>query len=211
MTELNKLEDRPFEERVTEVDRWIFHYASEGSIGLLHPEVLKSVLSELGANFENLDGDGKKSLAQYSNKGKHLGMEQVWGSRRAEFKVWTEGWVEAYEKRTGKELPKVVFGDGVTGEKRPSKTEGMRSFLGELTAYASGCMDFPNLVKILITRRYNFGKSKDQSAEEGGRRKITFPGYNLSEKTGKEKPFAPASIPPEFPADAWDKIKSWRK
>ena len=211
MTELKNLKDMPFEERVTEIDRWVFTYASEGAIGLIDPEILKSVLSEVGANFENLDWDGRKSLSQYSNGGKHLGMEQVWGDHRAEFKAWTEAWVEDYEKRTGSQLPKVVFRDEATGEKRPSKTEGMRQFLGELTAYASGCMNFPNLVKILITRRYNFGKPKDKSSEEGGRRKITFPGYNLSQETGKEKPFAPASIPPEFPQDAWDKIKSWRK
>jgi len=211
MTELKDLKDRPFEERVAEVDRWVIAYASEGAIGLIDREILKSVLSEVGANFENLDQDGTKSLAQYSNKGKHLGTEQVWGARRAEFKAWTEAWVEDYERRTGRELPRVVFTDEITGEKRPSKTEGMRQFLGELTAYASGCLSFPELVKILITRRYNFGKPKDQSAEEGGRRKITFSGHNLSQETGKEKPFAPASFPPEFPLDAWEKIKSWRK
>jgi hypothetical protein len=211
MTEQQILKDRPFEERVTEIDHWILAYGSEGSIGLLNPEVLKSVLSEVGANFENLDEQGRKSLSQYSNKGKHLGMEQVWGSRRAEFKTWTETWVKDYETRTGRELPKLVFKDAVTGELGVSKTEGMRQFLGELTAYAAGSINFPNLVKVLIMRHYNFDKAKNVPSEEGGRRKITFPGYNLDKVTGKEKPFAPASIPPEFPQDVWDKILSWRK
>jgi hypothetical protein len=210
MVGTQEIDKRPFEERAAQVQRWIDNYASEGFFRLLHPEVLHSVLSELGADFENLDEEGRRSLAHYSNRGKHVGMEQVWGAKRAEFRTWCEKWVKDYEKDTGRKLPKIVFKDEETGERRPSQTEGMRQFFGEITAYAAGCMDFPSLARRLGARHYNFGRPKDKSEEEGGRRRITIPGYNLDEE-GKEKPFAPASIPPEFPPDAWDKMRSWKE
>ena len=199
MPELKDIKDRPFEERAAEVQRFIDYYSIEGDARLIHPEVLNSVLAELGAHFENIDEEGKRSLAHYSNRGKHVGMEQVWGARRAEFKAWAERWAAGYEISTRRELPGVNFTD------RSSKTEGMRQFLGELTAYAAGCIQFSDLAERLRARFVNFGIPKTE------RIKITVPGYNISRKTGKEKSFAPASFPPEFPRDAWDKIKSWRR
>ena len=202
MTELINPEDRRFEEGVAEVDRWVNVYASEGSVDLLDPELLRSVLTEVGANFEKLDDEGRKSLSQYSNKRKHVGMKQVWGTRSEEFRGWTEQWVRDYEQETGKVLPNIVFKDKETGERRPSKTEGMRQFLGEITAYAAGCMEIHDLILRLEVRHSNF---------TGEKKRIAILGYNISQRTGKEKPFAPASFPPEFPPDAWDKIKSWRQ
>jgi hypothetical protein len=204
MVGTEELAARPFEERAAQVQRWIDNFRHEGFFGLLSPEMLRSVLVELGANFENWDEEGRRSLAHYSNKGKHLGMEQVWGPRRQEFRDWCDEWVQEYEAQTGAELPRVIFTDEETGEKRPSKTEGMRGFFGELTAYAAGCLDFPDFNRRLAARLANFGKPKEE------REKITIPGYNLN-KEGKERAFAPASFPPEFPPDAWDEIISWKR
>lgn len=207
---MENLNNLSAEKKIETVDEWISTFSERGELGQIDIMLLKGVLESFSANFENLDEEGRGSLSKYSNKGKHLGIGQVWGARRAEFKTWTEEWVKDYEQGTGRELPKIVFTDEETGEKRPSKTEGMRQFLGEVTAYAAGCMDFPSLAMRLGARHYNFGKPKDKLEEEGGRLKITIPGYNLSEETGKEIPFAPASFPPEFPKAAWERIKSWK-
>ncbi len=205
MTELKEVRNRPFEERAAEVRRWIDYFSAEGSVGILNREIIKVTLADLGANFETLDEAGKRSLAGYSNRAKHLGMEQVWGSRGQEFRTWSERWARQYELEEGVELHKIVFKNKKTGKRRISKTEGMRQFFGEITSYAAGCLSFFDLGKRLRARWQNFGKPEDK------REKITVSGYNLSKKSAKEKPFAPASFPPEFPTDAWDEIVSWRR
>jgi len=197
-----------------EFDKCIKNFAETGKFPRTDSQVVRSVFEEHGANFDKLDGEGRESLTKYSNKGKHVGMEQVWGSSlgslslRYKFKIWAEKWAMDYEKSTGKELPTIIFTDEDTGKKTPSKTEGMRQFLGELTAYAAGCLQFTDIEKRLEARYYNFERSGKIPEEDGGRRKMVISGHNIIKETGKEKPFALASIPPEFPKDAWDWLQT---
>ena len=180
------------------VGDFIKRFGETGEVRELDAAVLRAVLEAHGANFDNLDGQGYLSLSGYSNKIKHLGMEQVWGANRGKFRKWCEEWVSEYEK-THDSLKAVKF----TG--RPSKTEGMRQFLGQLTSYAGGRLEFDDLKEDFEKRYRNFGKPKGQGE------RLLIPGYNISEKTGEEKPFAPASFPPEFPISAWAEIVSWKK
>lgn len=199
------------EARLAAVEAWVQVLTIEGKVGPISQELMAAALTDLGANFENLDEEGKQSLSHYSNKGKHLGMEQVWGQKRQEFRDWCDEWVGDYEQRTGTILPKIVFTDEDSGAKRPSKTEGMRQFFGEITAYSVGILEFSDFRARLEARLHNFGRSGKITTDEGGRIKIVVPGYNLDEKTHKEIPFAPASFPPDFPVAAWEKMSSWRK
>jgi hypothetical protein len=170
------------------IRHWINHFSETGEIKPLEASLLRPLLEAHGADFEKLDGAGYASLSGYSNNAKHLGMKQVWGGRRLEFKTWCEEWVNEYEK-THKTLMPVKFGD------KPSKTEGMRQFLGELTAFAARQLEFEEFKKRQEARHFNFRKPK------ADRVRITIP--------IQKKPFAPASFPPEFPIAAWAEISSW--
>jgi len=194
-------EIRSDDEKVAAIGGCIAKFSETGVVQELDRPLLWSVFKLHGA-IEVLPSDNDRamrSLARYSNKGKHQGMQAVWGDRRKDFRTWTEQWADEYEQRTGDKLPRVVFEDEDTGERRPSRTEGMRQLLGELTGYAASCLDFGVVKNRLEARYYNFHRSKVE------RHEILVPGYNNDES------FAPASFPPEFPKAAWEKIKGWRE
>ncbi len=183
------------------VATWIKSFSETGVVGEMDASVMRSALEKYGANFEPIEGNEalKVSLGKYSNKGKHEGMKAVWGDKRKRFRDWTEKWADEYEERTGDKLPRIVFEDEETGEQRPSRTEGMRQFLGELTSYAVGILDADSFKERLEARHFNFHKRKEE------RRRIVVADHN------NDKPFAPASVPPEFPNAALNEIQSWRE
>ncbi len=191
-------ETETIEQKEAAFDEWIKHLEESGEIKPLGASLVKVVFENHGANFEILDAGGRASLSGYSNKAKHLGMEQVWGEKRAEFRTWCEEWIKHYEEING-ELPQINF----KKSGNVLKTEGMRQFFGELTAYATNTLDFEDLKEDLEKRFRNFKKPIKE------RETIIVPGHNISKKTDEEKPFAPASIPPGFPISAWGLIKSW--
>lgn len=178
------------EDSIDLMDQWIRGLTESGAVGIISPEVVCNSLSECGGNFEQ--AETLDSLGEYTNKARADAMRMVWGSRYDEYKSWADQWANDYEANEGnRELPKL--------EKSGSKISGMLHFFGELTAYASGKLDFDSLKLYLETRSRNGKLWQDGKKEE--RAKVTIP-------SGKE--IRISSFPPSFPEYAWEKIKSWR-
>src|SRR5260221_12206064 len=119
---------KPTEQEISIVTNWIKDIGILGKVVELDTMLLRSVLSEYGANFEFREE--LNSLTKYSNLGKRPGLDAVWGKENIDaYKKWIKEYISTYEKETGTELPVL--------EETNIKTSGMMQFLGELTAYAA--------------------------------------------------------------------------
>ncbi|SRR5260221_9628671 len=171
---------RPTEEEIKIVNNWINNLSETGKVAEIDPMFLRSVLSEYGANFE--PREELDSLSKYSNLNKRPGLDAVWGKENIdEYKNWIKEYILTYERETGTELP-VLEGTNI-------KTSGMMQFLGELTAYAAGKIDFENY-KRLTEDRFQKG--------------LVWRDRDLNEPV---KPSPHSSFPPYFPNRAWEYIK----
>ena len=186
MTE--KTEVNSPEKNIAAVEAWIDKIGRESTVDTIEPSVLRAVLAELGANFE--PQPELENLGKYSNKDKRIGLDAVWGKERvAAFKMWLkEEYIPAYENKTGRDLPTLV--DPITGQIDTIKHSGMMQFLGELTAFAAGKINFENYQRLTEDR-----------ARKGYEWQVRVP--NATRITTSH-----SSFPPGFPQDAWEKIKS---
>jgi len=179
-------EGRPLEEKQAAVAEWVSHLAETGEVRQIDGGLVREVVTSLGADFEQSE-ERLAVLGKYSNKGKAPGMKAVWGEERFRgFKTWVDGYITEYEARTGKELPVLVGKkDGKIVEVTDIKYAGMRQWLGELTAFAAGQLDFDKY-KRLTEDRWRKGKIWEGKGE------------------GEKIPSSPhALFPPEFPLRAW--------
>ncbi len=176
-------QDKSFVEgRKTAVYEWIQKISVEGVVGEgATPEMLRDTLQGLGADFE--PRPELEHLKRYSNLQKRPGLDAVWGSERVEqIKSWiTEVYIPQYEQKTGRPLP--------TLEDSDIKHSGMMQFLGELTAYAAGQMDFDKYKRL---------------TEDRARKGRVWQERDLSEPYVKSPH---ASFPPEFPVDMWEYLQ----
>lgn len=202
---------------------WIKDISEKQEVREIPSTVLKEVLESYGANFENLNEENKDNLSKYAEKKRVKGLEAVWGERFDSYKNWVGVYIEDYESRTGRELPKMKNVPDLKNEDRKAserKDLGMLSFLGDITAYAAGSLDFDNLKLLLQTRAENGairelpkeereGKTKrilwDRELEPGKEPLTKDPRYD--KETGELIPIdkqsiRPASFPPEFPVMA---------
>lgn len=180
---------KELEEKNIIVNSWVKTISEKGIVGEeVTPEILKSVLENLGASFEaELE---LKPLGRYSNLNKRPGLDAVWGKDRIDaYKKWVKDiYIPQNEKETGKALPTLY--DRKTKTFDDVKHSGMMQYLGELTAYAAGKMDFENY-KRLTERRIEKGRAWAEKGEND----LYIPSEN-------------APFPPKFPIDAWDYLKS---
>lgn len=183
------IKQKELEEKNVIVESWVKTISEKGIVGKeVTPEILKSVLENIGANFEN---ELKlEPLRKYSNLNKRPGLDAVWGKKRIDvYKKWVKDiYIPQHEQKTGKTLPTLY--DKKTKTFDNIKHAGMMQYLGELTAYAAGKIDFENY-KRLTEDRIKKGKVWAEKRENDS--------YT---------PSPHASFPPEFPIDAWDYLKS---
>lgn len=175
---------RPTEEELKLFTDWILDISETGRVTEIDPMLLRSVLSEYGANFEprpELD-----VLALYSNLKKRPGLDAVWGEENVdEYKRWVKGYILEYEAETGRPLP-VLEGTEI-------KTSGMMQFFGELTSYAA--------------QKLSFEKYKELT-EDRFRKGLLWKQRDLNEPI---VPSPHSSFPPKFPSDAWEFIKTFKE
>ena len=187
------------------VAEWVDQLTKGEMVKDLERGQLKILLEAHGAKFDNLSGEEQKKLhaKHYSNPSRSSAMTAVWGDRYQEYKDWCDKYVIDYEERTGKTLPAVKF----QASGNESKTEGMRGFFGDLTAYAA-TSEFEFSYDDLIQRseaRVKNGKLREEGiTDKESRTRIVVKGYD------KDKPFAPAGFPAEFPQKALSFIESWK-
>jgi len=180
---------KELEEKNAIVNSWVKTISEKGIVGEeVTPEILRNVLENLGASFEaQLE---LEPLGKYSNLNKRPGLDAVWGKNRIDaYKKWAKDiYIPQHEQETGKPLPTLY--DRKTNTFDNIKHAGIMQYLGELTAYAAGKMDFEKY-KRLTEDRIKKGKAW---AEKG--------------KNDSYTPSPHASFPPKFPLDAWDYLKS---
>lgn len=179
------------EQKIGIVKEWISTLSEEGKLEQIDRMLLKDVLGAFGANFE-VSEEAKTSLGEYTNKAKASGMEQVWGLKYDEYIKFTAEFIRSHEESRGTSLPAL--------EKSGVKNSGMIQFLGEITAYAAGSLDFESLKLFLEARIFNGKAWADGRKEDRVRVKVPT----------AEKPILLSSIPPEFPKAAWERIKGWK-
>lgn len=166
---------------------WVKNISEHQEVKEIATDILKDTFESFGANFE-ITEEEKESLGGYSEKQKAEGMHAVWGEKFKEYKNWIKEYILDYETRTGKILP----------ELKPSgrKNSGMIQFLGELTSYAAGEIDFDTFQKYVETRAKN-GLAWEEN-RKGDRIRIKVP------TSDKEEGILPSSFPPEFPIKAFE-------
>jgi len=64
------------------IDSWIGTFIRK-EFAEVDPQILKSALTELGANFE-VEKEALEALGSYTNKAKRPGLDGVWGEDRVE-------------------------------------------------------------------------------------------------------------------------------
>lgn len=182
----------------THVSTWLDSYLKGEPERELNNVELKTLFEFCGAT-DKIEPEVRKKFESkhYGNKSRSEAMEAVWGSKYKEYREFCNIYVAEYEERTGKELPKVEF----KHDNKPStfsKTEGMRGFFADLTAYAFAehNSDYTFETLDLVTRaRLNNGKAREDGTKLE-RFRIKIEGYN------KNKEFEPAGFPPDFPEKA---------
>lgn len=175
------------------VSSWIKNISQNQEVGEISKNTLKDVFESFGANFD-ISQEEKESLKGYSEKQKAQGMHAVWGDKFNEYKNWVEEYIVSYESETGKKLPALDKQKDSQSSKPGSgrKNSGMIQFLGELTSYAAGEVDF-SIFKSYVEARAKNGLAWEEDRKED-RLRIEVP--------TSEKPIRPSSFPPEFPTKA---------
>lgn len=182
-------EFRSVKEFKSEFNEWINLLSREGKVEDIDHLVVKAVLEECGANF--LPKEKLLVLGEYTNKSKRPDLDIIWGKNRVDrFKEWTLDFIDSYEKSNGKALPAL----------KPSghKNSGMLQFFGELTAFAAGILPFETFKEYTEARRLNGKLWQEGRKDERIRIKVST----------SDKPILLSSFPPEFPVEAWKKIKT---
>lgn len=85
------------------LDQWIKTLSETGHALEIDPELLREFFELHGANFE--PSEELKTLEEYSNKARAVGMRKVWGDRYDEYKKWTLKMIPLIEAEIGKDLP----------------------------------------------------------------------------------------------------------
>lgn len=204
--ELAKVEE--FYDADAHVFTWVDGYIKREEEGELDKGQLRNFFEYCGAKEPRAELKDKLKFKSYGNKARSKVMKDVWGDHYGEFKDWCDKYVDEYEEKTGKKLPHIAFKDkdeqGNVIATREVKTEGMRGFFADLTAYAFGSEgDYTFEDLDLVTRaRLDSGKAREEGVKIE-RFRIKIEGYN------KDKEFEPAGFPPDFPEKALNFIRSW--
>lgn len=178
------------ERELTIFNRWIGNLCEKGKAGEVDPQLLRSVLEPMGADFSKLTEVEKMALRKYSNKGKRQGLDAVWGKEKVDtFKNWviTE-YIPYAEKKAHRKMH--TFYDRQTDTYDSVKHSGMMQFLGELTAFAAGQMP-----KERYTRLTEDRARKGRLWDEG----YTSEAYDPTDHS---------SFPPDFPRKAIDRLSA---
>ena len=200
------MQEIAFNDAESHVFTWLDLYLQGKQEKELNNVELKTLFEFCGATDKiELELREKFAVKHYGNKSRSESMEAVWGGKYKEYREFCNKYVAEYEERIGKELPKVEF----KHDDKPStfsKTEGMRGFFADLTAYAfADTNEYTFETLDLVTRaRLNNGKARKEGTKTE-RFRITIEGYN------KNKSFEPAGFPPDFPEKALGLIKSWSR
>ena len=189
---MNYKEDETREQRMSAVNMWINKLSTEGKVGDMDPQLLRSVLEDMGVKKE-ISEQGKAYLGNYRNYYKWPGLCEVWGREdMVSFRKWAKKeFVPAYENKIGKELP--TLWDPKTQTYDTNKHSGMMQFLGELTAFAEGQLPLSEYRR-LTEDRFQKGQK-----------------FENADPNKPYKPSKHAAFPPEFPVAAWEKIKSLKQ
>lgn len=197
---MNRKETRPGAEEIEAVDEWIRsfeNYDHEGNVDIKEPdkELLIRVFSHFGADFK--EKPGMEVLGEYSNLRRRPGMDTVWGQEYVnQYNDWTQSWVTEYEDTTGKKLPRLGGSD--------IKTSGPRQWLGELTAYLAGYMDFETYKRHTEARLKNgwlYAESQERGKSHLKEKRIKI------QTSVKPEPMRPSSIAPGFVKRTWKWMK----
>lgn len=197
--EINRPE---IEKSKTILGEWFRNLSETQIVGKLDRDVLRSVFESLGANFEIGELRNSFFRESYSNKQRSEAMKVVWGENYQNYKDWCDAFVEDYEKTKETTLPRIVFPKTGTVD----KTSGLRQLFGELTAYAvteDAEFSFQDLKQRLEAQAMNGRLWSAGVKEKVDRIKIEVNDYNNG------RPFAPASFPPGFVAEAWNFLQTW--
>lgn len=201
---------KELEQATSVVDEWVKKLSETFMAGELDRSALRQVLESLGANPEISEDERRKFHGDsYSNAQRSPAMKAVWENRYGEFVEFTKSFSvsEVKFKKTGNK----------------DKIAGMKQLLGELTAYAFTTEEEFSQGDFMarITARAINGKFRQvEITHRTSRMFIKVSGYNMvnyvfygqeGDKRTGEMPFAPASFPPEFPQQAWNFMKSWKK
>lgn len=196
----DRKEIRPSTEEIEAVTAWIKsfeNYDHEGNVDIKEPdkELLVKVFSHFSADFK--EKPGMEALGEYSNLRRRPGMDAVWGQEYVnQYNDWTQQWAIEYEETTGKKLPRLV--------KSGKKTSGPRQWLGELTAYLAGYMDFGTYKRHTEARLKNgwlYAESQEEDKAHLKEKRIKI------QTSAKPEPMRPSSIAPGFVKKAWKWMK----
>ena len=204
---MSNKETLSIQEKFAVVDEWVRKLSESDSAGEIDRGLLREVFERRGANFE-ISEEAKRSLKKWTNEGNGPGIKAVWGSRITEYKAWTRGYCDDYEKEHGVTLPHIKFVKK-SGEVSIRKNSAMLRFLYLLTRFAAFSetedprFDFNRLKWELEARAQN-GRLRARGIGDEQKEKFEF---LVRPDTGEAH--IPSSFPPGFPQAAWEKIKSW--
>lgn len=187
------------EQKREQVDEWIKNISEKQKVGKeVNQELLREVLISYGANFENLNEEGREGLRGYSEKKRGPGVRQVWGNEFVDdYKGWAKRYLTDYELKTGIKWP--ILKKKEHPEKSTNgKWAGVNQFLFWLTRRAAGEGNNIEDNKEMETRIKNGIALVKGKKEE--RKK-----FDLPEGKGEK---LISSIPGEFPIAAMDWIKN---
>ena len=178
------------EKDLTIFNDWINNLCENGKVTDIDPQLVRSALEPMGADFETLTEKDRESLGKYSNKGKRQGLDAVWGKDKVDtFKKWAiEEYIPYVEGRAHRELHTLWDSDTETYDN--IKHSGMMQFLGELTAFAAGEMPMSEYRR-LTEDRINKGKK-----------------WEYGDRYEPYKPSKHASFPTDFPRKAIDRLRA---
>lgn len=190
------------ESKIARVTEWIGVMSEKQEVGQIPREVIKDVLEFFGADFKNLNEDGKESLRGYSEKERSLGVNQVWGEEMIKnYKSWVKKYISGYDEVHEIKLPILGEKEGLPYPLSGRKNSGMLQFLYELTSFASGETSFDDYKKYMEARVNNGIAFAEGRKEDRVRVKVP---------TAKD-PILLGSIPKEFPMAVIDWIKNREK
>lgn len=181
------------------VFEWVdVYFNKEDGISVIEKGDLRTYFEGCGATEPSAESRKKLAFRHYGQKQRSAVMKEIWGDKYDRFKKWVAEEYIPDAEASGLKLFHLK-------NKPDTKSEGMISFFADMTAFAFSPEDgytFENFDLVTSTRIASYEKHV-----QGGWKKedfqIPIPGYN------DDKPFAPASFPPDFPAKALEQIRTW--
>lgn len=169
---------------------WLIEVQSTGIVRELPVQVIREALEHFGARLE--DETLRDVLGAYTNKAKADALRHVWSEQWfSDYKSWLDMWIIDYEQKPdNRELPRL--------KESGSKKSGMIQFLGELTAYAFGALDFEEFKRFTEARLRNGKAWQEDRPEE--RIRVQIPGASI--------PKLLSSIPPGFIPAFWTYLEN---